>query len=217
MLQRGGNWGGNMLIQKYGRYYTGGIFQFTYSPKGLDVLDRYDAKPLALFINYDSDYRLCSMINLHWLTIEQRRQLMNLITYKYPDIATKAEFGNPIPFGWEHIKTWFPIGSIAWRRYFPNRIRSVTNMAPTWSKTEIEAIINTDTEKIIGVTPAVIQKRLQDTQARKVRAANQRHREAINKAQRQRSKVAQAAQSQLKQQRKASRVGTAQAIHKKKH
>jgi len=167
-----------MLIQKYGRYYTGGIFQFTYSPKGLDVLDRYDAKPLGLFINYDSDYRLCSMINLHWLTIEQRRQLMNLITYKYPDIADKAEFGKPIPFGWEHIKAWFPIGSIAWRRYFPNRIRTITNMAPTWSKEEIEAVINSDTEKILQLSPAKIQALHAASQARKVRASQQRRREA---------------------------------------
>jgi hypothetical protein len=52
-------------------------------------------------------------------------------------------------------------------------------MNPTWSKDEIEAIINTDTERIIGVTPMMIQKHLQATQERKARAVRQKAREAM--------------------------------------
>ena len=63
----------------------------------------------------------------------------------------------------------------------PARIRNVQLMSPTWSADEIESIINTDTAKIIGVTPAMIQKHFAESQARKMRAAAQRHREAIQR------------------------------------
>jgi len=169
------------LLQTYGKFYTGSVWQYTYSPKGLDVLDRFDRHPLVLWVNFDNMYRLMSGINLHWLTVEQRRQLMNLLAHNYPDISKKAEYQKPINFTWDNVKSWFPIGRIAWRKYFPARIRNVQLMSPTWSADEIESIINTDTAKIIGVTPAMIQKHFAESQARKMRAAAQRHREAIQR------------------------------------
>jgi len=100
-------------------------------------------------------------------------------------IEDLSQWGRPINWTWDHVKSYTPWAGIAWRRYFPARIRNIIPMATTYDKAEIEKdVIKSDTARIIGVTSEVIQRHIQATQERNQRAAKQRYREALAKSHR---------------------------------
>ena len=174
------------LLNQYRGFTTGQIYEYTYSPKGLvkGTLEEYDKRPLLFFVNYDNIYRLISGINLHWLTEDERKKFFQVIYRKYK-IEDLSQWGRPINWTWDHVKSYTPWAGIAWRRYFPARIRNIIPMATTYDKAEIEKdVIKSDTARIIGVTSEVIQRHIQATQERNQRAAKQRYREALAKSHR---------------------------------
>ena len=69
-------------------------------------------------------------------------------------------FSKPMPLDiYRLLKSKYPIATIAYRTYFPNRLRNLSFPAWEWGNEEVEEkIINTDTAKIIGVSPEQIQK-----------------------------------------------------------
>lgn len=158
------------LLQHHNYFTTGQLYSFTYSPKWLNRLSVYDKYPLGLFISYDNILGLYSMLNFHWLTISQRAQLIDFITKRYPkDIL--QEWGKAINIDWNIIKNLGPAYRMAWRRYFPNRIRNLKAVATTWDYNEIkEQVIMSNTSKILGVTPEFIQKFYAESMARKMRS-----------------------------------------------
>ena len=167
------------LVRTYKNHAAGQFVEFTYSPKGLSDLDQYDKHPLLLFVNFDNVYGLVSGLNLHWITVSQRAKLIDYMLRKYTK-NDLAEFGRPVNFSWDNIKSAMPELGIAWRRYFPNRMRNVKVIAPHWEWEEVKNdVINSQTERILKVTPELIQKHYAESQARKMRVLRQRQRETL--------------------------------------
>jgi hypothetical protein len=157
------------LLQHYNYFTTGQFYNFTYSPKWLNRLSVYDKYPMGLFINYDSVYGLISMINFHWLTVAQRAALIDVISRRYPK-ALLQEWGKAINIDWNIIKTLGPVYRMAWRKYFPNRIRNLKAVATKWDYEELKRdVINSNTSQVIGVTPEYIQRFYAESIARKMR------------------------------------------------
>ena len=149
------------FTRKYKKFATGGFAQFSYSPKWLSQLSYYDRRPLIIFLGYDNQKKLVHGINLHWLTKEQRKRTIALVKSAMRITADKGwEFGKPMPLDiYRLLKSKYPIATIAYRTYFPNRMRNLSFPAWQWGKADVEEkIINTDTEKIIGTSPEQIQK-----------------------------------------------------------
>ena len=146
-------------VTKYKKFSAGGFWEFTYSPKYLDQLTQFDRRPLGLFFEYDTQKKYCQMINMHWLTKGQRKKFIDLITKRF-DLENGIDFQVPIKgLNYMWVKMNYPIALIGWRRYFPNRIRNMKAIAFEWDPKEIEDdVINTNTQRLIGVTPEVIQK-----------------------------------------------------------
>lgn len=149
------------FTRKYKKFATGHFVQFSYSPKWLDKLSFYDRKPLGLFLGYDSNGKHLHMINMHWLTVAQRKRVVEIIRSAMKMTKDDTyEFGKPMPLDiYRLLKSRYPIATIAYRMYFANRMRNVSHPAWMWEDKDIqEKIINTDTEKIVGVSPETIQK-----------------------------------------------------------
>ncbi len=131
-----------------------------------------------MFVNYNNVYGLVSGVNMHWLTVSQRAKLIDFVTKAYR-IEDLAEWGKPINLTWQTVRYLGLPYAMAWRRYFPARMRNIKAVAPTWSFEEIKNyVIDANTQKIIGVTPEYIQKFYAESMARKVRNVAQKHREA---------------------------------------
>jgi len=146
--------------QTYKKFAAGGFATFSYSPKHLDKLTEFDRRPLIIFINYDTEKKYISALNIHWMTVSQRRKLISIMK-KVFNIGDFHEFGEPIKgFTYEWIKRTYPQALIAYRRYFTNRIRNVSfTDAWQWDPVAVnKEIIKSDTQRIIGVSPEQIQK-----------------------------------------------------------
>lgn len=147
--------------RKYKKFANGGFASFSYSPKWLSKLSFYDRKPLIIFLGYDNTKKLIHGINLHWLTKNQRKKTIEILKGAMRITDKRGwEFGKPFPIDiYRLLKRRYPIATLAYRTYFPNRIRNLKFPAWQWGVEEVEdKIINTDTEKIIGVSPEQIQK-----------------------------------------------------------
>lgn len=165
------------LRKKYKKFAAGGFATFSYSPKWLDQLSEFDRKPLIIFINYDSTKKYIQAINIHWLTVNQRKVLIKLMKRKF-DIGDFNDFGSPISgLTYNFIKKVFPGALIAYRRYFVNRIRNLSfTPAWQWDPKEVEDnVIQSNTARIVGVTPEMIQKLA-------IRAMKERGRTKVKKA-----------------------------------
>lgn len=173
------------FTRKYKKFATGGFAQFSYSPKWLSQLTYYDRKPLIIFLGYDNQRKLIHGINLHWLTKEQRKRTIALVKSAMRITKDKGwPFSKPMPLDiYRLLKSKYPIATIAYRTYFPNRLRNLSFPAWEWGNEEVEEkIINTDTAKIIGVSPEQIQalarkalKSRGQTQKRKAKRRSERH------------------------------------------
>jgi len=171
------------LLNQYRGFTTGQIYEMSYSPKGLSKLEQYDRRPLFVMVNYDNVYRLLSGLNLHWVSVDARKAFFKWI-YKRYNIKDLSEWGRPINFTWQHVVSYTPWMAPAWRRYFPQRIRNIIPMATTYALPDIMGpdVVQSDTAKIIGVTPEVIQRHYQLSKQRAYNASAQRHREALQKS-----------------------------------
>lgn len=166
------------ILNAYRHYAAGQLYSFTYSPRWLNRLSIYDKYPLLMFFNYNNVYGLLSGINFHFLTVSQRAKLIEVITKAY-DIKDLSEWGKPIPITWDNVRYLGLPYMLAWRRYFPNRVRNLKAIAPKWDFEEIKKyVIDANTQKIIGVTSEYIQKFYMDSMSRKLRNVAQKHREA---------------------------------------
>ena len=148
-----------MILRKYKKFYNGALVQYSYSPKHLSQLSQYDRRPLLLFTGYDNVYNHVHGFNLHWLTVAQRKKVIQIVKDAMK-IEEMWPFGKPMSIDlYRLIKARYPIATIAFRKYFPNRIRNIKFPAWQWEKEELtKKVINTNTEKIIGVSPELIQK-----------------------------------------------------------
>ena len=70
------------------------------------------------------------------------------------------DFGKPIKnLNYMWLKKNYPLALIAWRRYFPARMRNLKSIAWQWDPKQIEDdVINSDTQRIIGISSQQIQK-----------------------------------------------------------
>lgn len=177
------------FTRKYKKFATGGFAQYSYSPKWLSKLTFYDRKPLIIFLGYDNKNGLVHGINLHWLTKSQRKKVIDIIKSTMRITEEKGwDFGKPMPLDiYRLLKKRYPIATIAYRTYFPNRMRNLSFPAWQWEKEDVEQeIINTDTEKIVGVSPEQIQKLAVkalgsrgQTQKRKAKRRAERHKRPV--------------------------------------
>lgn len=144
---------------RFKKMAVGGFVEFAYSPKWLSQLDYYDRKPLIIFLGYDSSKNLIHGLNMHWLTVPQRKRVITLIKSAM-NIVDHWDFGQPMRLDiYRLLKRRYPIATIAYRTYFPNRIRNVKYPAFQWEPDKVDSkIIHTDTAKIIGITPELLQK-----------------------------------------------------------
>jgi len=168
------------LIRQYNEYFCGGFFSFTYSPLYPEKLDMFDRSPCLLWINMNNGRRadgkpmnLFSGINFHWLTVKQREKLIGYLFKYYKNNKNYNDFRVdekiPLNLTWDIIKSWDTSFGIAWRRYFPNRVRNLKWLAPTWDYIEVNRdVIHTDTVRIIGVTPEFIQRQAIMNQQKKL-------------------------------------------------
>lgn len=170
---------------RFKKMTVGTFVQFSYSPKWLSQLSFYDRRPLGLFLGYDSQKKLIHMINMHWLTKSQRKKVVDIIRRAVNMPEEGWPFGKPFPVNiYKLLKSKYPIATIAYRSYFPNRQRNVKYPAFQWEPEKVEEkIINTDTEKIIGTSPEMVQKLAikalksrGKTQKRKAKRRSERHR-----------------------------------------
>lgn len=148
------------FTNKFKKITVGTFVQFSYSPKHLDVLTFFDRKPLGLFLGYDSERKLLHFINFHWITKAQRKKVIAIVKSVVGIGEDGWEFGKPMPINlYKLLKRRYPISILGYRTYFSNRMRNQSFPAWQWSPEDIEKkVINTDTAKIIGVTPEQIQK-----------------------------------------------------------
>ena len=147
------------LKQTFKKMSAGGFWTFSYSPRHLDLISSFDRRPLMLFLNYDTTKKYLQGINFHFLTVPQREKFISKITRRFK-LKDGLEFGKPIKgLTYEWIKKNYPIAIIGYRRYFPNRARNIKSIAFQWDEKQIEDdVINSDTQRIIGVTSQQIQK-----------------------------------------------------------
>ncbi len=169
---------------KFKKMVVGGFVQFSYSPKWLSLLSFYDRRPLIIFTGYDSQKKLIHGIQMHWLTKAQRKRVIEIIRRAVNMPEEGWPFGKPMPVNiYKLLKSKYPIATIAYRTYFPARARNIKYPAWQWEPEKVEEkIINTDTEKIIGVSPEMIQKLAikalgsrGQTQKRKAKRRSERH------------------------------------------
>ena len=67
---------------------------------------------------------------------------------------------------------------MAWRRYFPNRIRNLKAIATTWDYAELKKdVLMSNTQQVIGVTPEYVQRFYAESMARKMRGQAQKARQ----------------------------------------
>jgi hypothetical protein len=171
------------LLQHFNYFHSGQTYSYSYSPKWLNRLSVYDRSPLALFVHYDNIYGLISAINLHWLTVAQRAHLLDTMTRVFP-INDLKEWGKAVNINWQFITSLGPVYKMAWRRYFPNRIRNIKTVASTWDYEEIKKdVIMSNTQKVIGVTPEYVQNFYAESMARKLRGQAQKSRQTQQQVQ----------------------------------
>lgn len=146
-------------LRKFKKFTAGAFVQYSYSPKHLNQLTQYDRRPLLLFTGYDNVNNLIGGFNMHWLTKTQRTRVIQIIKDAMK-IEDSFPFGKPMNIDlYKLIKAKYPIATIAFRKYFPNRIRNIKFPAWQWEEEDLKKeVINTDTEKIIGTSPELIQK-----------------------------------------------------------
>lgn len=170
---------------KFKKITVGSFVQFSYSPKHLDALSFYDRKPLGLFLGYDGKRKLLHFINFHWITVAQRKRVVEIIRRAVNMPEEGYPFGKPMPVNlYKLLKSKYPIATIGYRTYFSNRMRNQSFPAWDWNPEDIEKkVINSNTEKIISVTPEAIQKLAikalksrGQTQKRKAKRRSERHR-----------------------------------------
>lgn len=145
---------------RYKKMAVGGFVQFSYSPKWLSLLSYFDRRPLIIFTGWDSNKGLIHGIQMHWLTKTQRKRVIEIIRRAINMPEEGWPFSKPMHVNlYKLLKSKYPIATIAYRTYFPSRIRNISRPAWEWSPDEVEEkIINTQTEKITGTSPEAIQK-----------------------------------------------------------
>ena len=162
------------ILQHFHSFHSGQLYNYTYSPKWLSRLSTYDKYPLSLFIHYDNIYGLISAVNLHWLTVAQRAHLLDAMTKTFK-IEDLKEWGKAVNISWQFVSSLGIPYKMAWRRYFPNRIRNLKTVAATWDYAEIKSdVLMANTQQIIGVTPEVVQRYYAESMARKMRGQAQK-------------------------------------------
>lgn len=146
-------------MYKWKKFAAGSFWEFNYSPKYLDRLSEFDRRPMALFFEYDNTKKFLQCINFHWLTVHERDTLIIKIKKRFK-IDDFWDFGKPIHgLNYMWVKRNYPRALIGWRRYFPRRVRNLRTRAWQWDPEEIKRdVIGTNTQKILGVTPEMIQK-----------------------------------------------------------
>jgi hypothetical protein len=165
------------ILQHFNYFHSGQLYNYTYSPKWLSRLSTYDKYPLALFIHYDNVYGLISAVNLHWLTVAQRAYLLDAMTKTF-NIEDLKEWGKAVNISWQFVASLGPAYRMAWRRYFPNRMRNVKAVATTWDYNDIKKdVLMANTQRIQGVTPEYIQRYYAESMARKMRGQAQKARQ----------------------------------------
>ena len=166
------------ILQHYNYFHSGSLYSYVYSPKHMNLISSYDKYPLALFISYENIYGLCNCINMHFLTVAQRAHLLDVITKTFR-IEDLKEWGKAINITWPFISSLGWPYRMAWRRYFPNRMRNIKAIATTWDYEELKNdVIMNNTQKVIGITPIAIQKYYAESMARKIRGQVQKARES---------------------------------------
>ena len=170
---------------RYKKFAVGGFVQYSYSPKWLSLLSYFDRRPLIIFLGWDSKKGLIHGLQMHWLTKTQRKKVIDIIRRAVNMPEEGWDFGKPFPVNiYKLLKSKYPIATIAYRTYFPGRMRNISYPAFQWEPEKVEdKIINTDTAKIIGTSPEAIQKLAikalrsrGQTQKRKAKRRSERYR-----------------------------------------
>lgn len=109
--------GRHFFIKKSGILYeVGNVYSYTYIPIHKDKLKFYDKNPLILFMEYHPRTNLLFGVNLHFLPLNDREELVNAVMDMKDNIQRE--------FRWENIYNdpRFRYLPIAMRKYKLNRI-----------------------------------------------------------------------------------------------
>ncbi len=136
---------------KYNGFISGQCYQMKYNPKNRDILEFYDRAPLFIFVSYLPQLKLMQGLNLHFLTPAQRKIIVKFLSRNSGSLNNKT----PLTFDWwSVVRKMIPAAILSWRRYLPNRMKSVEHIPfKNWD----EDVIKSQTAKLVGLGPEELQ------------------------------------------------------------
>jgi hypothetical protein len=110
-------------IKKSGMLYElGNVYSYTYNPIHKNTLKFYDRNPLMLFMEYRPQHNLMFGVNLHYLPLDDREELVNVVMDNADNIQRE--------FRWEEIykEPRFRHLPIGFRQYNMSRVMNPTKI-----------------------------------------------------------------------------------------
>jgi hypothetical protein len=101
---------------------TGNVYEYSYDPLHKERLKFYDRNPLMVFMEYHKRTNLLFGVNLHYIPLDGREDIVNMIQDFKPNIQRE--------FRWELLYNDprfynLPLG---FRKYFPNRMVNINKV-----------------------------------------------------------------------------------------